>query len=276
MKNTNKYLMALFAAAVVTFGCNRQPAPDGNADTDTVAEEMPHKITYPTYSGGDSCKAYVVNISLTLPESEGDAVVESIRSQLLYLMGASSAATDPQALVNRQVQQKKIELSEMSAELTDDMEEYEEEYFRQMYHSLELAHMSTNSCFMTFVLHGYDYGGGAHGMSGLSYLVFDMTTGKQISEKDLTTNKSAITNLLRTTAMREYKRNNPEFEVFEVDNITANGNFFITPDSLIYQYGEYEIAAYCYGRPTLRLNKKDVKPYINPESTAYKYWFGEN
>lgn len=278
MKNTKKYLMALFAAAVVTFGCNRQPAPDGDADTDTIAEAMPHEISYPTYSGGDSCKAYVVRISLTLPECEDNAVVESIRSQLLYMMGASSAATDPQALVNRQVQQKKIELNEMSDELTSNMMEYadEEEYFPQLYHSLELAHMSTNSCFMTFVLHGYDYGGGAHGGSGLSYLVFDMSTGKQISEKDITTNKSAITNLLRTTALREYKRNNPEFEVFEVDNITANGNFFITPDSLVYQYGEYEIAAYCYGRPTFRLNKKDVKPYINPESTVYKYWFGEN
>lgn len=275
MKKTTKHLIALTAAVLALFGCNNNNSAEGYTDTGSIVEETPQEIAYNTYSGGDSNQTYIVSMDITLPEKDNDEVVEAIRSQLLGIMDAPSASTDPQAIVNRKVQQKKIELTEMSSELTSFLDD-EEDYRPQLVFQMQLSHMSTNKYFMTFVLHGYEYGGGAHGGSGLSYLVFDMSTGKQISEKDLTTNKSAITNLLRTTALREYKRNNPEFEVFEVDNITANGNFFITPDSLIYQYGEYEIAAYCFGRPTLRLNKKEVKPYINPESAVYKYWFGEN
>lgn len=275
MKKTTKHLIALTAAVLALFGCNNNNSAEGYTDTGSIVEETPQEIAYNTYSGGDSNQTYIVSMDITLPEKDNDEVVEAIRSQLLGIMDAPSASTDPQAIVNRKVQQKKIELTEMSSELTSFLDD-EEDYRPQLVFQMQLSHMSTNKYFMTFVLHGYEYGGGAHGGSGLSYLVFDMSTGKQISEKDITTNKSAITNLLRTTALREYKRNNPEFEVFEVDNITANGNFFITPDSLIYQYGEYEIAAYCFGRPTFRLNKKEVKPYINPESAVYKYWFGEN
>lgn len=275
MKKTTKHLIALTAAVLALFGCNNNNSAEGYTDTGSIVEETPQEIAYNTYSGGDSNQTYIVSMDITLPEKDNDEVVEAIRSQLLGIMDAPSASTDPQAIVNRKVQQKKIELTEMSSELTSFLDD-EENYRPQLVFQMQLSHMSTNKYFMTFVLHGYEYGGGAHGGSGLSYLVFDMSTGKQISEKDITTNKSAITNLLRTTALREYKRNNPEFEVFEVDNITANGNFFITPDSLIYQYGEYEIAAYCFGRPTFRLNKKEVKPYINPESAVYKYWFGEN
>lgn len=275
MKKTTKHLIALTAAVLALFGCNNNNSAEGYTDTGSIVEETPQEIAYNTYSGGDSNQTYIVSMDITLPEKDNDEVVEAIRSQLLGIMDAPSASADPQAIVNRKVQQKKIELTEMSSELTSFLDD-EEDYRPQLVFQMQLSHMSTNKYFMTFVLHGYEYGGGAHGGSGLSYLVFDMSTGKQISEKDITTNKSAITNLLRTTALREYKRNNPEFEVFEVDNITANGNFFITPDSLIYQYGEYEIAAYCFGRPTFRLNKKEVKPYINPESAVYKYWFGEN
>ena len=274
MKKTTTHLIALTAAALALFGCNNNNSAEGYADTGSLVEDTPQEIAYNTYSGGDSNQTYIVGMDITLPERDNDEVVDAIRSQLLSIMDVPSASTDPQAIVNRKVQQKKIELTEMSSELTSFLDD-EEDYRPQLIFQMQLSHMSTNKFFMTFVLHGYEYGGGAHGGSGLSYLVFDMSTGKQISEKDITTNKSAITNLLRTTALREYKRNNPEFEVFEVDNITANGNFFITPDSLIYQYGEYEIAAYCFGRPTFRLNKKEVKPYINPESAVYKYWFGE-
>lgn len=269
MKKTTP--IALLTGAIILFGCNNRPQ---NPETVTPEEneEPAREITYTTYTAGDSNNAYVIRYEATLPELENDFAVENIRTALMSVYNVPNA-NDPQTALERHVQQSKIEFTEMHNEMMgDDIWDFEPP---QLESRSSITHLSSNKYFSTYVVSSSFYGGGAHGGFNKSYMVFDNSNGKQITEKDFITNKSAVTNLLRTSALKQYIRDFPEFEVFEKDNITANGNFFFTPDSLIYQYGEYEIAAYCYGRPMFRLHKNEMKPYIKTDSPIYKYWFGE-
>lgn len=256
---------------MLIFCCN-QPKHKPTDEVYDEPEETVKEISFDTYSAGDSNEAYLISLEVMLPELENDPVVENIRRDIMGIFNVPNA-NDPQTVLNRQLQQKKVEFTEMHSELVGDG--FYDDYVPQLEDRLTVLHLSHNKYFMTYVLSSYGYYGGAHGGGGKGYRLYDMATGNQITESGFLTNKSAVTNLLRTKALKEYTNENPGFEVFDKDNITAKENFFVTPDSLIYQFGEYEIAAYCYGRPTFRLHKNEVKPYTNPESPIYKYWFGE-
>ena len=269
MKKTTP--IALLTCAIMLFGCNNRPQ-NPEPVMPEESEEPAREITYTTYSAGDSNNAYLIRYQATLPELEDDFAVENIRTTLMGVFNAPNA-NDPQTALERHMQQTKIEFTEMHNQMiTDDVWDFDPP---QLESCATITHLSSNKYFSTYVVSASYYGGGAHGGFNKSYMVFDNSTGKQITEKSFLTNKSAVTNLLRTTALKQYIRENSEFEVFDKDYITANGNFFFTPDSLVYQYGEYEIAAYCFGRPMFRLHKNDVKQYLNPDSPVYKYWFGE-
>ncbi|MBR4803855.1 MAG: DUF3298 domain-containing protein [Bacteroidales bacterium] len=265
----------LIPATILFVGCNRQSTNIENTeDEDTEVSEKP--ITFQTFSAKESNNAIDIDFEATLPEPDGDQVLTNICTDLLSVFRYSSSISDPQAILDRKLQEEKIRLTEIYNEMLesslDDPFGYE---VPQMTLYENISHVSSNKYFMTFAITDMMYEGGAHGGSGKTYKTYDMTTGYLLDENSFLTNKSAVSNLLRTKALKEYTRENPDFDVFDKDNISANGNFLITPDSIVYQFGEYEIAAYCYGRPAFRLNKNDVKPYIKPNSPVYLYWFGE-
>lgn len=271
MKKTFKSAITLLTASMLVFSCNQQQN-NPTAEPEEEQQETPREITYTTYSAGDSNDAYVIKMEVMLPERENDQAVEIIRKTLMGFFDAPNA-NDPQTALNREVQKLKIHYTENHNQMVEDG--FWDENPPQLENHTSITHLSTYKDIMTFVVSNSVYEGGAHGGFNKAYMLFDLNTGDLISEKDFITNKSAVSNLLRTKALKEYTRENPEFDVFDKDNITANGNFFITPDSIVYQYSEYEIAAYCFGRPMFRLHKNEMKPYIKTDSPIYKYWFGE-
>lgn len=97
----------------------------------------------------------------------------------------------------------------------------------------------------------YTYAGGAHGMTTKINYVFDIKTGRILTEEDIFGKgfERSVSKLLTEKAniLREEDKLPAEDEFYNNWNIVPNGNFALTDSSVIYTFNPYEIAPYCYG-----------------------------
>ena len=121
-------------------------------------------------------------------------------------------------------------------------------------------------------------GGAIHHQWGEVVYVFNLSTGKQISEDDVLDNIDAHRCLVATKLYELLQKNlGYDSDDLFVDNVMQmlNGNFYFTEKELIYMYEPYEVACYAAGEPLVSLPKKWLKPYLNVDGPLYKYWFGD-
>jgi hypothetical protein len=105
----------------------------------------------------------------------------------------------------------------------------------------------------------YTYAGGAHGMNTKTNYVFNLKTGKLLTEEDLFGKDFERKIQKRLTEKANILRQQdmlPEEDIFYSNsNITPNGNFAITDTSIIYTFNPYEIAPYVYGIIDIEITK---------------------
>lgn len=121
-------------------------------------------------------------------------------------------------------------------------------------------------------------GGAIHHQWGEVVYVFNLSTGKQISEDDILDDIGSHRYLIANKLYELLQKNlGYDSDDLFVDNVMQmlNGNFYFTEKELIYMYEPYEVACYAAGEPTLSLPKKWLKPYLNVDGPLYKYWFGD-
>ena len=97
----------------------------------------------------------------------------------------------------------------------------------------------------------YTFTGGAHGMNTTTNYVFDLKTGKQLTEEDIFGKdfERKIQKLLikKANILRQEERLPAENEFYNNWDISPNGNFALTDSTIIYTFNPYEIAPYCFG-----------------------------
>ncbi|MBO5345533.1 MAG: DUF3298 domain-containing protein [Paludibacteraceae bacterium] len=97
----------------------------------------------------------------------------------------------------------------------------------------------------------YTYAGGAHGMNTKTNYVFDIKTGKRLTEEDIFGQgfERKIGKLLdeKANTLRSKSILPTEDEFYNDWYIEPNGNFALTDSSIIYTFNPYEIAPYCFG-----------------------------
>lgn len=123
-------------------------------------------------------------------------------------------------------------------------------------HNLEGFSLLNDEKIYSYGINRYVFMGGAHGLTTLNYLNFDLKSGKQIMESDLfeTGFHEVLTSLLKTRIV-EQSNEDPNVETiislddtdYWVDAIKPNNNFYITDESLNYVFNPYEIAPYYMG-----------------------------
>lgn len=118
-------------------------------------------------------------------------------------------------------------------------------------------------------------GGAMHPEWGESSYVFDLSTGKTISEDDVFDNSNDSRTAIATklySLLKAYLKEEEDTEDVDV-SMMLNGNFYFTKDEVIYRYAPYEVAYYAAGEPELSLMKDWLKPYLKVDGVLYKYWF---
>lgn len=130
----------------------------------------------------------------------------------------------------------------------------------QMMHNAQLCNFEINikgsivyydSVIISYQRELYTYAGGAHGMTTKTNYVFDIKTGRILTEEDIFGKgfERRVSKLLTEKAniLREEDKLPAEDEFYNNWNIVPNGNFALTDSSVIYTFNPYEIAPYCYG-----------------------------
>ncbi|MCK8140626.1 DUF3298 and DUF4163 domain-containing protein [Flavobacterium sp. I-SCBP12n] len=113
----------------------------------------------------------------------------------------------------------------------------------------------------------YTYTGGAHGYQGLRSLLFDINTGKSISNDQLFTNSEAFKAFAEKKFRAKYKipANKPINAtglMFEKEKFQLPQNIFFTDKGLLLYYNSYEVASYADGTKEILLSYKEVNDYL--------------
>jgi len=123
----------------------------------------------------------------------------------------------------------------------------------------------------------YEYQGGAHGLSETTYSVYNLATGKRLTEDDIFVmndeNEKALSEIIIEAFNVEFSEEKDDMWNEGINFI--NGNFCIGADSLYYQYSPYEIGPYAMGMPLVALHKDSVKPFLKKDGPLYEYWYPE-
>lgn len=114
----------------------------------------------------------------------------------------------------------------------------------------------------TYCVFYREYTGGAHGLFGYSYTVYDLTTGAVVKEEDLFQEgyEDSIAGLLfeRVTASLEEQ----DFEDALMGDPYPNGNFSVDKDGVTWHFNPYEVAVYAAGVLEATLSWNELKPFL--------------
>ncbi len=233
-----------------------------------VSDTVISGVNFQNYRFHFTSKDFEKTINFTLPMLDNASVQEEIWTNML---------------------KDSYESKDLEQNLEDEFANYWNEYSETAgqeanpYSSEEFYSMSWN--IVPFFVDGgcvafnsavWEMSGGAmHPEWGESSYVFDLSTGKTISEDDVFDNsnesRTAIANKLYSL-LKAYLKEEETTEDVDV-SMMLNGNFYFTKDELIYRYAPYEVAYYAAGEPELSLSKDWLKPYLKVDGVLYKYWF---
>ena len=116
-------------------------------------------------------------------------------------------------------------------------------------------------------LNHYTFTGGAHGYGGKRSLIFDVTTGKSISNKNLFLNEKNFKIFAETKFRSKYKISskaviNSTSFMFENEIFQLPQTYFYTKKGFLLYYNVYEIASYGQGNFEVLIPYKQMKPYL--------------
>ncbi|TXJ09956.1 MAG: DUF3298 domain-containing protein [Acinetobacter sp.] len=122
----------------------------------------------------------------------------------------------------------------------------------------------------TVVINANNYVGGAHGSSAQQYLNFDLSDQTILNLDAVIQNGQRKTfNDLAYAAFEQWiKETQPNEDIQryqELWKFTLSDNFYLSPNGLILQYGEYEIGPYVVGLPRLVIPYDKLQGILKPQ-----------
>jgi len=134
----------------------------------------------------------------------------------------------------------------------------------------ELSIVYTSPTIISLGSYFYNYTGGAHGMYGTTYEVYDLVNKRKLELKDVINLKDSlfIISVLEKKLRRIYKLK-PQQALSEVlfeDTLSSiSDNFLITSKGIGFNYLPYEIAAFALGEITIFIPYADLHRALRPE-----------
>lgn len=144
-------------------------------------------------------------------------------------------------------------------------------------YDLKISRTTDTPRFTVYSSEAYVYFGGAHGgVAGSGTLTFNKTTGKMITEMIARNHATDMQGLLRKGLLNYYAEAGDTITDAQLSERLQLTTPYVplpvmepcpnaTGDSIIFTYGQYEIACYADGMPSFKLAVKDIKRYLNKE-----------
>lgn len=118
---------------------------------------------------------------------------------------------------------------------------------------------------LSISLINYAYSGGAHGLTLIKSLTFDINTGRKVELKDLFNKNSNYVNVLSNIVKAQIQaRDIPTFNEFT--HIAPDQDFYIADKSLVLYFQLYELTYYAYGFPYFPISVYSIENIIDENS----------
>jgi len=144
---------------------------------------------------------------------------------------------------------------------------YHEPSLQEMVGEFEIKTNERNILSLTLTV--YAFTGGAHGMTIVKALSFDVTTGKQYELKDLFKPDSDYVTVL--SKIIEQKIKDWEIQLLEpFTTIRPDQDFYFADHSLVIYFQLYEITPYVWGFPYFPIPILDIQDIIQPDGPLEK------
>jgi hypothetical protein len=123
--------------------------------------------------------------------------------------------------------------------------------------------------YINFQFDTYTYTGGAHGITGISTLVFNASNGKLMTENDIF--EDGYLEELSQLSLIEIRKIDPDLETYifaesglkpVLENFAA---WQIMPEGLKITFGHYQIGPYTVGSPEVTLTWQSLSSVLKPE-----------
>lgn len=153
------------------------------------------------------------------------------------------------------------------ASLMEDMEIDPDEDGWMFNWSYSVSGAFTGSCkargWQSYCCASSDYQGGAHGMYGETYRVFDLATGEQVRQSDFLRDGAdedeELSDLLYESVLAGLDE---EQEDGLFGTPAPNENFSVSDEGVTWHYNPYEIAPYAFGVLEATLTWEELKPFL--------------
>lgn len=117
---------------------------------------------------------------------------------------------------------------------------------------------------LSLILINYSYSGGAHGITMVKGITFNMKTGQSYNLKNLFKLDSNYIKVLTDIINEQIKER--DIVVFEnLDKIKTNQDFYMADKCLVVFFQLYELTAYVYGIPYFPISVYKLKDIISEE-----------
>jgi len=241
----------------------------------TVEEDFTRKY----YLSSDTSKgALSVDIHVEIPVTFADKkVLNSIRETIINNLFGEEFIPQPndsvvQLFTNMLVTDYKANNEPLVNEL-----DTASSYSFNNEHTLEGFSLLNDKHIYSYGIDRYIYMGGAHGLNNRNYFNFDLNTGKLITENDLfiASFKIELSELIKKRIIEESKNvkgaeADPILDLedtdYWTDSIKANGNFYITDESINYVFNPYEIAPYYMGLTEVTIPFNRLSKLFKPDN----------
>lgn len=123
--------------------------------------------------------------------------------------------------------------------------------------------------YLIFESSGYQYYGGAHGLSWIIYDTYDLQNQKKVELSDImrvdsTQVKALLVQQFRKDYEVKEKESLKDFGLFE-NEIPLNRNFSFNDWGLTFTYNQYEIGPYVMGIMDVFIPWEELMPYLKPD-----------
>jgi hypothetical protein len=122
---------------------------------------------------------------------------------------------------------------------------------------------------LSLTIENYAYSGGAHGLTIIKGLTFDVKNGKKYSLNELFKPNSSYTTVLSDMVKQQIKERDLLL-LGEFKGISPQQDYYIADKVLVLFFQLYELTAYAFGFPYFPISVYDIQTMIDEESPLGK------
>jgi hypothetical protein len=211
-----------------------------------------------------SALACALLLSCAAAEARSDIVPDTLKKSA----GVEAVVVVP-VVKNREHPEAAAKISELLAKIVKDrLAEYEvfaaADARNRSNYSFQASYKVkyNDNAFISIVIDGYEYTGGAHGNSWQQSLTADLETGRVFQLGDLFQSGSGYQKIIDERIAQEINRRAGWRGSVQFPGVRANTAFYLTEEALVIYYQPYEIAAYVFGLPSFVLDRYELNDLL--------------